>query len=239
MNFKSIREFFWPILEPIDSDKKKIEKISLHNMNVNDGNIDILYNLAKEIFKNEEKRNSNIESKSIIFIGTLGVITAIISSLLNELNNASINLSILILLISVIYFVRAIWFSVKALEKRNFCTLGFNDINIKGNDITYKKKLTIKMINMLRHNSEVINTKVDDMVMAQDYFKRGIVTLFLLIFLKVLSIIIGTKIDIMIKYLIEVLNSIQISSWILLVFFSICIFNLAYMIYFCKKNKKN
>jgi hypothetical protein len=180
MNFKSIREFFWPILEPIDNDKKKIEKISLQDINVNNGNVDIVYNLAKEIFENEEERNSNIESKSIIFIGTLGVITAIISSLLNELNNASINLSILIVFISVIYFVRAIWFSVKVLEKRNFYTLGFSDINIKENDTTYKKKLTIKLINMLRHNSEVINTKVDDMAMAQDYFKRGIVTLFLL-----------------------------------------------------------
>jgi len=82
-----------------------------------------------------------------------------------------------------VYMVRTIWFSVKTLERGNYDLMGLNDINIKGNKDEYFRHLIICLSKKTKANYNTINSKVDNMTMAQEYYKRGIVTICVYAFL--------------------------------------------------------
>ena len=177
---KKIKEFFWPVLEPLE--KTGFTAFSEQDLTIEDDSLDTCYELTLKYYDSESDRKKSIESKSTIFVSAIGFVIAILLSMATGLLlNPKIELgflasfSILMWVFIVIYYCRAVWFSIKALERQEYYTIGHNDYMKQG--INYRRKLIIDIINKTRKNSLTINLKVDNMVMAQEYFKRGIISI--------------------------------------------------------------
>lgn len=182
---RQIREFFWPILDDLETIKVKL--IEEKDFKCEDNEYDLLLKYVERYNKSEEDRKNEVESKSVIFIGTFGVSTTILINIVRDMFNGSksansysvLNLIFMAIIITtIVYLCRAIWFSIKALEKRTYHTLGFPKYLLKSNN-DKKRRLIEELHNITKINQEEINIKVDYMSMAQSYFKRAIVTVFM------------------------------------------------------------
>lgn len=178
--FKNFREFFWPILEPLNEEdaKPQLEFV----LQIEEENIDTVLNLAKKISETEEDRRKGIETKAALFLSTISIATTLVvasNTMMNSKfeNGLAINISLVISFLLSLYTIRTVWFSVKALERGNYHVLGFKDINVKGNEKEYKKNLIITIATQTRANYSTVDEKVDNLSMAQAYYKRAIVVI--------------------------------------------------------------
>jgi hypothetical protein len=189
--FIDIREFFWPLLE---SEKKKK---ALSNTEPNifihiaDENLDKAFELKLKIFENEDERRKGVESKAALFISTISVVSSIVvaaNSLIigNKDYNLAVKVSVTVSFILSLYAARAVWFSVKALERGTYHVVDFSDINLRGKKNEYLKLLMKRLSQKMQKNYAVINKKVDYLTLAQAYYKRAIVTLSIYAFLVLL-----------------------------------------------------
>jgi len=180
---KDIREFFWPLLEK--AEESEIHRVSQVDIDLeSEVDIKIAFELVQKIFNDEQDRNKTIETKSVVFIGTIGFVVTFIIGITNFLltgQNVYFNAitagMVLVAVVLIAYFVRSSWYSIKALARQKFQVLHFDDI-IKG-DKNYLREIIAKIINNSNENARIINLRVDYMTMAQEYYKRAVVTLFI------------------------------------------------------------
>jgi len=177
MSISDIREFFWPLLEADKTDKHKSSNvINEEDLKITkEEDLKLSYDWAIKFYEGEEKRRSNVEGKSTIFIGTVGFIITILLNITKDLSSSSEPLFFNAFAFSIItiYLSRVVWFAIKVLQRRGYHTISPKSfISASGN---FKKNLIVKLVNCTRKNSIVINSKVDYMTMAQEYFKRAII----------------------------------------------------------------
>jgi hypothetical protein len=180
---KDIREFFWPLLEK--AEESEISRVSQKDIDLeNEDDIKIAFELVQKIYNDEQDRNKTIETKSVVFIGSIGFVVTFIIGITNFLltgQNVFLNTitagMVLVAVVLIAYFVRSSWYSIKALTRQKFWVLHFEDI-IK-RDKNYLGKIIAEIINNSKENSKIINLRVDYMTMAQEYYKRAIVTIFI------------------------------------------------------------
>ncbi len=227
--FSEIREFFWPLLEKggeqkvIETDSSEIEVDSAHLEKVLD------YTIKR--YQDEDERRKSTESKSSLFIGTISVVTSVIIGITSVLINKedfSLITCILVLLLFVltIYMSRTIWFSVQTLERQNYYTISTKDFLMPDKGDEFYKKAIAKINNKILKNSVTINSKVDSMVLAQEYFKRSIVTVTLYAFVILLFFISKSKFrfNAHINTITDSLNGLSLSSFnIILIYLLILI----------------
>lgn len=177
---KNFREFVWPLLDTLEV--KTPRKIIEADCKWNEDETDIMLEYAEKYQESEEDRKKAVESKSTIFIGAFGVAVSVLLRLIKDMvSNNSEQLTpvklvlICLMTLSIIYLCRAIWFAIKTLERQKYHNIGFPDFMLS--DCAEKKKLLIiEHYNNINRNHDVINIKVDYMTMAQEYFKRAIVS---------------------------------------------------------------
>ena len=181
MRIKDIREAIWPLLEPELKNGSK-PTISPKDIELEENDLTVCHDLAVKYYEDENDRKSSIESKSTIFVSSIGFTTAILIAVTKDLVlNTKIDspfttyIFILLLVAIVVYMARAVWFAIKALERQGYHSIGYKDIVASVKPDNYKAELTSKIINMTIKNHDVINLKVDYMVMAHEYFKRAII----------------------------------------------------------------
>jgi hypothetical protein len=181
MKIKTIREIIWPLLDSENTSGPKISVLP-ENIKVTGDDLDTCYDLAVKFYEDENDRKSSVESKSTIFVSSIGFTTAILIAVTKDLvlNNKfdspfTTYIFIILLVGIVVYMARAVWFAIKVLERKNYDTIGYEDIISANGKNNYKAELSTKMINKTIKNRDVVNLKVDYMVMAHEYFKRAIV----------------------------------------------------------------
>ena len=200
-----LREFIWPILEksdipdpiPIDIDKI-ITTENEHLKHVLDQTL--------KRYEAEEDRKKTVESKSAQFIGTTSILIAIVlgmtSSFLSK--DTDVNLTVLLMIgllfVLTIYISRTIWFSIRALERRNYHSLSAVDF-FETSSSDYYKTLIVKIHNITTANYKAINSKVDGMVMAHEYFKRAIIVVSIYSFLMLLFFLSKSNVGLLISNL--------------------------------------
>ena len=182
MCLSKIREFFWPLLEPenFNDDAKEIKGETI--LTKQPDNLKVALELALRNYDAENERRKTVESKSIIFIGTISLITTVLITISKDFFlkeniqfNAKSILLIAVIVIYIIYLTRTLWFSVKCLERKAYYTINFSLYN-KADD-KYLMEIIADIATIIVKNYKVINEKVDYMVMAQEYFKRAIIVL--------------------------------------------------------------
>ena len=176
--FKQVREFFWPLLEK--GEPPTFEELIKDNILVDNSFLPEVFRYTLDCYNREEERRKGIESKSSLFIGTISVVTSVIlgvASILVKENNFDMTVSILVFLLFILtlYMSRTVWFSIKALERKNYYSISVSDFLIKSAKEEYYIELIVEIANKIERNAITINNKVDNMTMAQEYFKRAIV----------------------------------------------------------------
>ncbi len=220
---KNFREFFWPLLEPLE--ERQPSTVSLEDVKLSCEDLDKCYDLAMKYYEDEADRKRSVESKSTIFISAIGFTTAILLSVTKDLvlgvnkELASVVYLLLILLVCiVIYMARAVWFAIKALERQGYHSLSYKDIININNSGEYRNQLIVKVINFTIKNQDVVNLKVDYMVMAHEYFKRAIIAIVLysLCLATTYPLIKYLNCDVNADRMIKVLSSTNTGTWLLL-----------------------
>ncbi|MBK5261033.1 MAG: hypothetical protein JJE17_00490 [Peptostreptococcaceae bacterium] len=188
---KAIREVFWPVLEPLEEIDIKL----LKKEDINNNDFPTMIKYVEKYKDSENERNKQVETKAALFIGSFGVATAVLLSLIKDIvYNDAIDKNILtflivsIICITIIYLCKSIWYSIKALERRNYNTFGFPSFLYTDSTVN-NPKIIETQYNQILKNQPVINLKVDYMVMAQEYFKRVIIALVGICFLVFLNYI--------------------------------------------------
>ena len=177
---KSIREFFWPLMDeklPEEPKELKTEEIV-----ITDEHLLKTLEYAMNGYNAQEERRKTIEGKSSLFVGTISVVTSVVIGISTTIiKSIQCNLFMIalyfLLFVLTIYLLRTIWFAIKVLERATYHTLSFDDYNLNEAKAGYYKKVIVVVVNYTKRNSWVIDRKVESMVMAQEYFKRAIVTI--------------------------------------------------------------
>jgi len=223
-----IREFFWPLLEK--GEIQQVDTLSIEDIKVNDSNIQKVLDYAIKIYDSELARNSAIETKASLFISSLAIITSVVLAITTTLIGQNKFSSVLFLLIWLLFFLtiyvlRTVWFAVKVHERKPFNTFYCNDILNNGDENEYSKQLISLIINKTRKNSLIINSKIDNMVMAQEYFKRAIITLLVYSFFLIIFFVDKCKLGIKssIFMMLKAFNEINIGTWLILLLILIAI----------------
>ena len=129
---KNVREFFWPLLEPLE--ETNIRQITIDDCKFLDDEIDFELKYLEDNRKSEEDRKKEVESKATIFVGTFAVATTVLINMAKEfifspvLELQSLNYFVVFLIeLNIIYLCRAIQFAIRTLQRRKYNTLGFPD----------------------------------------------------------------------------------------------------------------
>jgi hypothetical protein len=184
--FKQIREFFWPLLEKGNN----TQCLNISNVD----NIQLEEELFKHVlscYNDEEERRKTIENKSSLFIGTsiVAIVVILITTIFVKETAKTIwdILSIILLFFIAIYLIRTVWFSIKVLERKIYHTLSAGDYILAYSKQNPYKKLISELTKAIQQNQKTNNSKIDNMTMAQEYFKRTIVTIGIFAFILLLN----------------------------------------------------
>lgn len=181
-----IREFFWPLIDSLTPEEKKKRQspLVIPEVAVAEENVLEAYTLSATVYKDEEERRKGVESKAALLLSTISIASSIIvtaSAYIAGTENVGTGtrISICVSALVAIYAARTVWFSVRALERGNYHQLGINEINIPGSKNHYLKSLTKKYWEASLKNGPVVDKKVEFLVLAQEYYKRAIIVIFI------------------------------------------------------------
>ena len=216
-----IREFFWPLLEK--ANQPTVTLLNVEDIVVEDDNINVALDYAMKIYESELGRNTSIETKASIFIGSLAIITSVVLAITTTLINKDDFNFILFFLVFVLfilttYVLRTVWFAIKVHERKAYNTFYHSDILKNGNKKEYSKELIASIINKTKKNAVIINSKINNMVMAQEYFKRAIIILFTYSVLLIIFFIHKCKFNIKntLVEIIRTLNIVDFEAWLVI-----------------------
>lgn len=239
----NIREFFWPLLEkhPI----AQPDLIRKEDITVDSSLLEKTLGYAIENYKEETERKKTVEGKSSLFIGTISVVTSVIigvTSVLVKTSNFNLAVSSLVFLLFIltVYMSRTVWFSIQALERRSYFTISINDFLINDTNGDYYKRLIAEITNKIRKNSLTINSKVDSMTMAQEYFKRAIIVVAIYSFVILLYFMSKSGVDYsnFSDNIITTINTVTLSGWNTLILYILVGLSLILSIYSIRKERE-
>ena len=237
--FKQVREFFWPLLEK--GEPPKFEELTRDKILVDNSFLPEAFRYTLDCYNREEERRKGIESKSSLFIGTISVVTSVIlgvTSILVKENDFDMTVLILVFLLFILtlYMSRTVWFSIKALERKNYHSISVSDFLIESPKEEYYIDLIVKIANKIEKNAITINYKVDNMTMAQEYFKRAIVVVALCSF--VILILFLSKSEINMLALAKSVILLNINFWNIVALYILSITSLILSIIAAIKKKR-
>lgn len=239
----NIREFFWPLLEKHPIPQPVL--IGKEDITVDSSLLEKTLEYAIENYKEETERKKTVEGKSSLFIGTISVVTSVIigvTSVLVRTSNFNLAISTLVFLLFIltVYMSRTVWFSIQALERRSYFTISINDFLISDINGEYYKTLIAEITNKVRKNSFTINSKVDSMTMAQEYFKRAIIVVAIYSFVILLFFMSKSGVDssIFLDKFITTINTININGCHTLILYILVSLSLVLSIYSIRKRRE-
>ncbi|MFP3597060.1 hypothetical protein [Chryseobacterium sp. SIMBA_029] len=191
-----LRELVWPLLEVDDNSEVSDQNLTAECeasevqtiIKIEEENLDLALQLQGKIYQEEEDRRKGTESKAALFIGSLSLANTIVigaNTLIwgKDIPNGVIKISVLISVILAIYTLRTVWFSIKVLERGIYHVLGNDDINIPGDKNKFKREILLIFFKIIKGNEDIINMKVSNLVMAQEYYKRAMFVICLYAFM--------------------------------------------------------
>lgn len=170
--------------KPTPEEKKKLEDPTVvPEVIVDDENLESAYVLSESIYNDEEERRKGVESKAALLLSSISIASSIIvtaSAYISGTDNITIGarISICVSAVIAIYATRAVWFSIRTLERGSYHQIGITEINMPGNKNQHLKGLIKEYWKISKINAPVVDKKVDFLVLAQEYYKRAIIVIF-------------------------------------------------------------
>jgi hypothetical protein len=182
---RNIREFFWPMLDPMEpentqqvADISRVEDIEIH---IEEHNLKVAFDLKIKLTDNEEERRKGVEGKAALLLSSISLATSLVVGANSLIGGERFSICKIFLnaisFVLCLYTVMTVWYSMKCLERGKFLVISFDDINVNGNSSAYYKGLLKRLNENFKKNHQTVNVKVDSMVMAQEFYKRSIVVI--------------------------------------------------------------
>jgi hypothetical protein len=182
---KRFRDLLWPILERrrADEDAQLAEEDAKDIRHIEEANFasapDLALKAATEIYRAEDERVRSSEAKAF----NLLLVTAALISLLTYLESAIWEgkigtapkwLSLSILIVAVLYLVRAALWAFGAISVRSYHTVGPNDLASIWSDGKPVEKMIRETLIGARKNQHGANLKVSEVKMATAFLLRSV-----------------------------------------------------------------
>jgi len=199
-----LRDRIWPMLEPSTSESDVLREAPTYPA---DQDVEVL-KASMEFLKievaAENERNRVVESKlqSLLAFNSvgIGIVTAMVTFLTSNSTHdkmAAFSPQAIALFVFVGAYIasqlfRAVWASIKGLQKRAYTSLGAESIVPGIEDsgaYNYNARIFTEMHDCLRKNQPVINGKVDQMEIAHTAVLNAIAGLMLLLVIAVLAVL--------------------------------------------------
>lgn len=175
--FREAFDFFFPLMPSAErEDSKVIIKAETINGDVN--TLQKKAQAAKRYYDEEKERLKTIEGKASMFItssGFLGTVLIGTSNILIGQKDADMWFKVLMvicLFFFVCYMVCTVIISVKALERSKYNRPDPTTLIEINKGVDYDKQYIADLLNSTIHNQDTANRKMDNVVVAQRYFKR-------------------------------------------------------------------
>lgn len=172
-----LRELFWPLLEKRDENVELSTSPKI-NLVIDKENLETALQYCTKMAEAEDDRRKGIETKAALLISTSSIASTILlaaSALVtnqNQSNSWMIKGLVILSFVLVVYAIRTVWYSIKALVRQNVFVLDVNSVNLPGIREVYIKDLIKNILLTTDKNKDSINAKMNNLVMAQEYYKR-------------------------------------------------------------------
>ena len=171
-----IYNILWPHLES-KNNSMQLKDISGKEISDN-ADLSSLLEISKASYDDETNRMHQIESKTTIFIGLVSVLASVVIGFISgkfDYLNFNLNLQSIILILFVVYMMMTLFNTIRSLRKIQFFKLDPTEYLNLDKEKVLKQEIA-DYIMASRRNNISINTKVDYMTLAQDFFLRALIT---------------------------------------------------------------
>ena len=188
----ALREFVWPLLEPLPEGalgpsltrEEVLDKAS----SLDAEGLVMLVEEAVRAEESEEQRLRTIESKAATMVGFNVVVMALmINAVAWLLGEPDIDATVgkwgaLLILITILYFSRSIWFLFLVYTRAGYHGVTAEKLlkEDMSTDEAFARAIAALRMSSVVANYDVINNKVNWMVMGHEYLMRGMVCLTIL-----------------------------------------------------------
>lgn len=172
-----IYNILWPHLES-ENNSMQLKDISGKEISDN-ADLSSLLEISKASYDDETNRMHQIESKTTIFIGLVSVLASVVIGFISgkfDYLNFNLNLQSIILILFVVYMMMTLFNTIRSLRKIQFFKLDPTEYLNLDKEKVLKQEIA-DYIMASRRNNISINTKVDYMTLAQDFFLRALIAL--------------------------------------------------------------
>lgn len=214
--FRNTFDFFFPLMPKEEETPEPRKDIQVDDVKGDTNTLKEKVQSAKCYYEEENERNRIIEGKASMFITSSGFLGTILIGTSNILVNQEGGLvpfkilMIVCLLLFAIYMVKTIIFSVKTLTRTKFYRPDPGTLLQEADKDKFIQQLIADYVNSTTNNQEATNLKMDNVVMAQHYFKRLMWSV--LLFVIVLLLYVLEKNDISVVSWLQSLNQ-QLATW--------------------------
>lgn len=170
-----IYNILWPHLES-ENNSMQLKDISGKEISDN-ADLSSLLEISKASYDDETNRMHQIESKTTIFIGLVSVLASVVIGFISgkfDYLNFNLNLQSIILILFVVYMMMTLFNTIRSLRKIQFFKLDPTEYLNLDKEKVLKQEIA-DYIMASRRNNISINTKVDYMTLAQDFFLRALI----------------------------------------------------------------
>lgn len=203
--FRKVFDFFFPLMPPEERDESKVV-IKAECINGDDITLQKKAQAAKQYYDEEKERLKTIEGKASMFItssGFLGTVLIGTTNILIGQKDASMWFKVLMVICLfsfVAYMVCTVLYSIKALERAKYNRPDPTTMVGISSGVDYEKQSIADLLNSTIHNQDTANRKMDNVVVAQRFFKR--------LMLSVLAFVIVLLVNVLEK------NGISLLPWL-------------------------
>lgn len=174
---RNIIDFIYPLM-PKGKRESDANLISIESIVGDETILHEKEKAARQYYQEEKDRVKSIEGKASMFItssGFLGTVLIGTSNILIGQNDEPVFYKLMLalcLLFFVVYMVSTVIYSIEALKRATYTRPDPTTLITIEKSEQYEKNLVADLLNSTLRNQNIANQKMDNVVMAQRYFRR-------------------------------------------------------------------
>jgi len=169
-----------PVERPPANEEAQVRELTIY---IHEENLEKAFDLKIKMTEDEEDRRKSVESKAALLLSSIGLATSLVlgaNSFVGTDNYLWSRAALgFVCVVLCVYTLMTVLHAMRCLGRATYHRLSFEDINISGEREAYHRVLLKKMNENILQNQETINEKVNSMVMAQEFYLRSLITIFI------------------------------------------------------------
>ncbi len=223
---RNIIDFIYPLM-PKGKRESDANSISIESIVGDETILHEKEKAARQYYQEEKDRVKSIEGKASMFItssGFLGTVLIGTSNILIGQNDEPVFYKLmfaLCLLFFVVYMVSTVIFSIEALKRATYTRPDPTTLITIEKSEQYEKNLVADLLNSTLRNQNIANQKMDNVVMAQRYFRRLMLSVLAFVIVILIHVLNQKRISLLNWFndINEVVKTWSVELWIVILMF--------------------